>query len=134
MAGGPDDEQLELRLRYQAKFRRYEIIATSVQLAFPWGALCFIAYMAYLSVSALAGQTTLAKLGLAVAGNVNVNQAFAWLLSALFGGYGLNERRLRRKTVKRLGTENSELAKLIDPKRSSSHLTVKGTTRREDKI
>ena len=131
MAGDADNE-LE-RLRYQAKFKRYEIVATAVQLAIPWGAISFIAYMAYLAAKAFAGHTTLAQLGVTVAGNIEVNQTFSWILVVGFGGYGLNERRLRRKTVARLGSDNRELQLFIDPNRSSSHLTTKGTTRREDK-
>jgi hypothetical protein len=49
-------------------------------------------------------------------------------------GYGLRERRLRRQTTERFTQRNYKLEKLVDPNRTSSHLTTRGTTNPEDRI
>jgi hypothetical protein len=110
-----------------------DILATVVQLGIPWGAACFIAYMSFRSVDALAGKITFASLGASFIGDVRINEALAWLLAGGFGLYGLNERRLRRKHIERTAPQISELESRIDPNRTSSRLTPRGTTRREDR-
>ena len=46
--------------------------------------------------------------------------------------YGLKQRQLRRNTVERLATRVTELETKFDPNRSSSQITKRGTTRKED--
>ncbi len=89
------------------------------------GAACFIAYMSFRSVDALAGKITFASLGASFIGDVRINEALAWLLAG--------ERRLRRKHIERTAPQISELESRIDPNRTSSRLTPRGTTRREDR-
>lgn len=50
------------------------------------------------------------------------------VLSLLFFGWALLERRLRRKTISRMGGRIAELEQTIDPERSSSGLTHDGQT------
>jgi hypothetical protein len=123
----------ERRARLTVQLRWLDILATVVQLGIPWGAACFIAYMVFRSVDALAGKVTLAELGANLVGNVRINEAVAWILASLFGLYGLNERRLRRKHIERLAPQISELESRLDPNRTSSRLTPRGTTRPEDR-
>jgi len=115
------------------RYKRLDIIADVIHLGLPWGSLVAIAVLFYLSVSRLAGQTTLAQIGMSFIGDIRVSDAVAYI----FGGsgflYGLNERRLRHKKTERLASHAIELEKMLDPKRTSSGLTPKGTTRPEDK-
>jgi hypothetical protein len=111
-----------------------DVLGSTTQTAIPWASLCFVAYMVFRSVNVLAGKTTFADLGVNFIGNVKVNEALAWLLAVLFAGYGLNERRLRRKHIERTAPQIHELESRIDPNRTSSRLTPRGTTRREDKV
>lgn len=97
-----------------------------------WGALVLIFRYGYLSISALAGKATLASIGVEFLGNLTISQTLAYVLGA--GGvlYGIGERGLRRRTVKRLGPQRKALEASIDPKRTSSNLTEKGETNPED--
>jgi hypothetical protein len=113
--------------------QRTSVTRVLSQLGIPWGAACFIAYMVFRSVDALVGKVTLAELGANLVGNVRINEAVAWILASLFGLYGLNERRLRRKHIERLAPQISELESRLDPNRTSSRLTPRGTTRPEDR-
>lgn len=107
-------------------------MANAVQLIIPWGSAVLIFGFLYLMVSRLAGQTTLAKIGIAFLGDIRLPNALAYA----FGGggmlYGLNERRLRHKKTETMARHSAELEKLVDPNRSTSGITPKGTTRRED--
>jgi hypothetical protein len=131
LADAGDNRGFDARLAVQLQL--LDILATVVQIGIPWGSVCFISYMGFLSVDALAGKTTLAQLGLHFIGDVRINEALAWFLSGAFGVYGLNERRLRRKNILRTASQIHELESRIDPNRTSSNLTPRGTTRREDR-
>lgn len=86
-------------------------------------------------VSILAGKSTLANIGL----NLGVLADFK--ISEVLGGgigvggivYGLSERTYRKSKVRRMGDRIKLLEEKIDPNRSSSGLTPRGNTRREDK-
>lgn len=128
-----DAGESRLDPKFAVQLQLLDILATVVQLGIPWGAACFIAYMGFLSIDALAGKVTFAELGARFIGDVRINEALAWFLSGAFGWYGLNERRLRRKHIERIAPQINELESRLDPKRTSSRLTPHGTTRREDK-
>lgn len=58
-------------------------------------------------------------------------------IAYIFGGggiaYGVHQRRLRRRNIKRLTGKKTELERRMDPGRSSSGLTETGKTRPEDR-
>jgi hypothetical protein len=97
-----------------------------------YGCILGIVYFIYLSIAALAGQVTLASIGISILGNVTVSDAVAYI----FGGggiiYGLNERRVRKSTVERVQGRNVSLEKRLDPGRTSSQLTPRGDTHPDD--
>jgi hypothetical protein len=128
-----ESRDTELHLRHHLSLRRLDIVGSALQMVIPWLGLCFISYMVYRAVNTLAGRATQAEIGVTVIGNLKLNEALAWLLSGLFGGYGLNERRLRRKHVAQTATQIAELEARIDPNRTSSGLTHQGTTRPRDR-
>jgi hypothetical protein len=111
-----------------------DITASSVQMLIPWTGACFFAFMVFKSVSVLAGRKTTADLGLRLIGDIRVNEALAWLIAVISSGYGIRERRLRQKNIERSAATIERLESSIDTYRSSSRLTTRGTTRREDKI
>lgn len=93
---------------------------------------CFIAYMSYRVVEVAAGKKTIAELTMNLLANVTVNKWAAYALGALGFGYGLYERRVRQKAIKRFAPLIKEREKKLDPKRSSSGLTEDGKTRKDD--
>jgi len=119
-------------MQFILQAKKWDVIADAVHLIVPWGSAVAIAVIIYLMVGRLAGKTTFAQIGVSMLGELRLPDAVAYV----FGGsgllYGLNERRLRHKKTKGLTTYTAELEKRIDPNRTSSHLTAKGTTRPED--
>lgn len=102
---------------------------TKVTIAFiKYAALFGIVYCIYLSVDSLAGKVTLAQFIVEVFGNITINKWLAYAIGAGGTGYGLIERRLRQKNIKRLTERNKELESRINRKRKSSDLTKIGTT------
>jgi hypothetical protein len=134
----PRKVELMDKCEFELKRQRGETINIAVSRLSKWVPLCFIAYMTYLSIAALAGKTTLAQFGMWLVTDLKATKAFSHIVTTLFGtvgvSYGIGERKLRRRNVERMGNRIQELEKIIDPTRSSSRLTSRGSTRREDAI
>ena len=81
----------------------------------------------------LAGETTLADVGIRLVGDLTVREGVSHVVTLLAILIALQREKLRRDTIQRLGNDNAELQKKIDPGRSSSNLTPRGTTRPGDK-
>ena len=102
---------------------------TSVLTTGIWaGAAVLVARYFYLIVAALAGDRTVADIGIRVLADVS----FSVILPVAFGIggilYGRLQRKLRKATVERLAPRSQELEQRLDPERSSSGLTSKGDT------
>lgn len=98
-----------------------------------WGGLSWIAYCGYLSIMALAGKFTSAKILVNLLADKNISVTLAWSIGAIGLIYGHIQRVLRKNTVERLQSRIVKLEKICDERRSSSKLTPRGDTRREDK-
>ena len=79
-----------------------------------------------------AGKNSFADLTLRVLANVTVVWELSLTLSGISVTLYLRERRLHRDTRQRLTARITELELKIDPKRTSSHLTPRGQTRKDD--
>jgi hypothetical protein len=93
--------------------------------------LCF--YFAYRATALLAGQNTKAEFILSALADLKANQWFAYLFGGGCGLWAWNERRLRKKTTKRLQGRVVDLEKKLDPKRTTSGLPSSGDTHHGDK-
>jgi|SRR5580704_7964920 hypothetical protein len=121
--------ELEFRLR----LARMHVISTVLTTGIKYGALVACVGLTYLSIAALAGKTTLASFGLEVLGNIKLSQGICTILTGGSILYGVGQRQLRHRAVKRLANTKNELERIIDKGRASSGLTDTGTTRPEDK-
>lgn len=105
----------------------------TINSIFKWGALSFIAWCGYLSITEMAGKETLANFHLELV----ASKHFAKIVMFLFGTggciYGGSQRRLRKDTVARLQKRIKELELQHDPKRTTSELTPRGDTPKEKK-
>ena len=122
--------QSEQELHY--RFRRLDLIGAAVQTAIPWGSLVVIAWLVSNALQSLAGQETIADIGINFLGNVGINDGLAYVLAAGTIFYGNRERRLRREVTARLTARTTELEERLDSGRSSSGITTHGTTRPGD--
>lgn len=99
-----------------------------------WAALVLIAHEFAQVLIAYAGKETNANIAMSFISNLEVSVTLS-LVVGIFGFlYGFRQRKLRKDTTERLQGRNQELELIIDPKRSSSKLTSRGETRKEDKI
>jgi hypothetical protein len=119
-------------LNYAFRVRLVERSADVLSAAMKWGSISFLAYCLYLSVNSLAGQDTFAKIGIGFMVNMTVSKWVAYVFGLGGTAYGWNERRLRRNTVLRLGPSRLEYERRLDPRRSSSGLTLSGDTSPEE--
>ncbi|OLE76904.1 hypothetical protein AUG19_01880 [archaeon 13_1_20CM_2_54_9] len=128
MASSPSPTPPRTVLDNQLSFKRLDTALEFWRVLVQWGTVAFLGYMAYRSVSALAGVTTSANIGVRLFGNLMVNRGIVALLAGSGWAFGLAQRSLRRKNIERLVPLKNDLEKVIDPKRTSSNLTSRGTT------
>lgn len=121
-------------VRLSAKVQLAQIIGRVITTAFPWAAACVLAYFAYRSIDVLAGQKTVANIGVRFLADVKVSEAVAWLFGSGGIAYGWKQRNLRRTTVERLSGRLTGLEQLRDSRRTSSRLTPRGETNPRDKL
>lgn len=121
---------------YFLGFKTRETIGTAFNSFCKYGALVAVFYFIHLMVGDLAGKETLASIGLRFLADVKTSRGVAMAVSALFGisgsVYGLRQRKLRRDDIQLRSGQISNLERSFDKKRSSSGLTPRGTTRKED--
>jgi len=125
-----DRRQAEVNERLSAK--KVDGVVSVIRTFLKYAAIVLICRYAYLSVVVLAGKSTFADVGFRILGNIKVSDGIAYI----FGGgglvYGLGQRQLRRKNVERLTAVKNDLERRLDPNRTSSDLTRRGTTPPED--
>ncbi len=85
------------------------------------------------AITALSGHQTDASFVVKILLNLQADRWIAYIVGGGGVAYGWNERRLKRKDIKRLSRHTEELERRLDPKRTSSNLLPDGRTRREDK-
>ena len=98
------------------------------------GALVLIAREAAKVLIEYAGKETSADIAMSLFGNLEVSLTLTLFVGAGGFFYGLWQRKLRKDTIERLQGRNQELESMIDSKRSSSNLTARGETRKEDRL
>lgn len=124
----PSSAELNFALRVRIVERSGDVI----NALFKWGAIAYGAYCLYSSIASLAGLDTFARIGVEFAANMTVSKWAAYTFGAGGIAYGVNEKRLRRNTVRRLGPKQVEYEQALDPRRSSSGLTQTGDTSAEE--
>jgi len=117
----------------QVRIRQIDARASVANALIRFAGLGFLGFCAWRSVAALAGQATLASIGITFLGNVYISEAAAWLLAVVSVGYGYRQRQLRRREIARFSPLIREREQAIDPKRTSSQLTERGDTKPEDR-
>jgi hypothetical protein len=102
--------------------------------AVKWLCLAFIAWIALdRGLGHLAGRRTFADVGIRFVGDLSIREGAAYIVAVGAVIIALYRERLRRDTIQRLANNIAELQKKIDPGRSSSDLTPRGTTRPGDR-
>lgn len=122
----------EVRLGYKVQLA--QIVGRVIMTGFPWLGACVIAYFGYKCIDVLAGEKTVANIGVRLFADVRISEAVAWLFGSGGVAYGWKQRSLRRMTVERLTGRITDLERKRDSSRSSSRLTSRGETNPKDKL
>jgi hypothetical protein len=119
--------------RYRLISQAIDAIATTVRVVLFCGLLLLLGYWTRDVLLAYAGKTTLADVAIRLAADLKIDKMFAYLFGGGGVAYGLLQRRLRRQTIARLTPRSRAREEELDPNRTSSGLTPRGTTRPEDR-
>jgi hypothetical protein len=117
---------------YLLSYKKIDSVTTIIRDIVKWGGLSFLGYCGYLSVALLAGRATTANIFVKILGNATINHG---LMVVLAGGgwvYGMGQQLLRRRNIQRTVPAKNALELKLDPKRTSSNLTKRGTTQPGD--
>lgn len=133
MAKNKTNAQLEAELRLSKRQSWIDGFFSALNNVIRWGTVAYIAHEIYLTVGLLAGKSTFADIGLKFFADIRVSEGVSYLLGASGVGYGLSQRKLRRKNIERLQGRIVTLEKQIDRNRTSSRLTETGETNPEDR-
>jgi hypothetical protein len=112
----------------QLSFKRLDTALEFWRVIVQWTTIGFLGFMAYKSIVVLAGVSTTANIAVRLAGNLTVSRGIITLLTCGGWAFGLAQRSLRRKNIERVVPLKNDLEKVIDPNRTSSDLTTRGTT------
>jgi hypothetical protein len=123
-------------LEYTYKMRRLQVISTAWQRFIHFCCVAVFCSCFYFSVRELAGKQTSADLVFKAVADLKSNRWMAltlsWMLTGGTTGWAVVERRLRKRHIKRVSSEASEMQSFIDAKRRSSNLSKRGDTAPED--
>lgn len=122
----------ELHVRMHIWERVFELLRNIVRHA----TVVMVAWIVYLALKELAGQTTVASFLFSYFNPSNREAASVsppWILTLLVLVWALIERRFRYRKTEQLTLRIQELEKLIDPNRKGSNLTASGQTNPEDR-
>ena len=119
------------RSLYQLKL--LDVINSLGSKAIRWGVGLMMVYWLASAVKELAGQETYADIFLGFMGSLTIEKGLCYGVGAVGVEYGLVEKKFRRDRTENMAKRIQELEQGIDPERTSSNITVRGTTRPEDK-
>ena len=121
---------LEILLRNRTGEQRLRAFAHLVR----WGGIVLIAYFTMGALEQFAGKTSFAHIYFAWLAEVKADlpRWIAYCIGGAGAGYGLLERRLRKRKTKYLAKRAQKLEQMIDSTRSSSEISPTGETLEED--
>lgn len=134
MASLPPEQPPRTELAYHLSFKRLDALVVFCREAFKWGAIVILGRYGYLSIAALSGHQTFADIAVGFLGNLKISDGIAYLLAGGGVAYGVGQRQMRRRHIKRNVENKNELERILHPGRTSSNLTDTGTTRPGDEL
>jgi hypothetical protein len=135
MANKPSEKTLkvrELEARSRVQARRIDAIASVVGNLIKYACWFGCVFVLGKAIEALAGKTTLADIGIGLFGELKIERVLSLSVTGGSIVYGMYERKLRHDKTEYLQGRIRDLEKKLDPARSSSRLSERGTPRPED--
>ena len=126
-------EKRALELQYQFRFRLIEWASRVTDQLVPGAIGVLIIYFGvYRTAHELAGKETAATFTASLFADIKPDEIISYVAALIGWMFGINAQRLRRNTTERLTNRIQELEARIDPHRTSSGLTQRGQTPKED--
>lgn len=119
--------------RFQLISQAIDGFVTTIRTGLVVAGFVAIGYYIQNVLVAFAGQQTEAAISFSLVTKLQADRWFAYMVGAGGLGYGLMQRKLRQRNIRRLTVHTSELESRMHPKRTSSGLTPEGKTRKEDR-
>jgi len=118
---------------YSIKFKKLDIVNSAIQTTLKLSALVAICAILASALKVMSGKQTLLNVTMLLIANLKMSEKISYILG--LGGllYGYRQRRLRRIVIENMSGHQRKLELLLDPQRTSSGITPKGTTRPDDK-
>jgi len=113
-------------------FKIIDSVASLLYRLGPWFFIFLIAREAAKVLIAYSGKQTLAHVAFQFIADFKIDKLLCYGVGIGGAAYGYKQKRLKEKTIVRLAPEGQERERRIDPDRTSSRLTPRGRTRRED--
>jgi hypothetical protein len=119
---------------YQLSYKKIDSFTTISLALIKWGGIASVFYCGYLTATVLAGRVTTANIFVKILGSATVNRSLMFLLIGGGWAYGFGQQALRRRNIQRTVPAKNALEKILDHRRTSSHLTERGTTQPGDDL
>jgi hypothetical protein len=123
-------------LDHQFRMRLVQAISLGWQGLMRLGCVVIFCVCAYYCLREIARRQTLADIRFSAFADLRANRWFSlvlpWCLTGATSAVAVGQAWLRKRHIKRISSESSEMQKLIDPGRRSSQLSKKGETSPED--
>lgn len=122
------------RLRQAVQIKQIDSRHATFRTAAKAGAVAVVAICFLFAVRAIAGRTTLFSASVDAMFHMSADRWIAYIVASMSCGGYYYERRTRRKTIKEQAEYIEKLERKIDPKRSSSGLTITGVPPKEEEL
>ena len=118
---------------FTIKFKKWDIVNSAIQTSLKVGGFVAIVGILASAFKVFAGKQTLLNVAMEIVAHLNLSVKISYALALSGVAYGLRQRTLRRKVIAKMSEHQRKLEEFIDERRTSSELTLKGTTRPDDK-
>ncbi len=126
----------EKELDHQYRMRRLQLLSAGWEQFLRAASVLAVCVCGYFCIRELAGRQTFADIRFRVIADLKANKWMAfvvpWGVAAVATAWGAGERYLRKRHIKRVSSEQSEMQKMLDVGRRSSNLSKRGETSPED--
>jgi hypothetical protein len=115
------------------KFKKLDIINSAIQMAIKVGGLVGIFAIIGSTLRVMTGRETVLNIAIQIVATMKLSSKISYALGLAGVAYGLRQRRLRRSVIERMSEHQRKLEQSLDQGRTSSEITLKGTTRPDDR-
>ena len=121
------------QLEFAVKYKKLDIVNSAIQTIIKMSGLVAVSAILGSALKVLAGKQTLLSVAMEVVANWKLSAKISYAVAVSGVAYGLRQRRLRRLVIQQMSEHQRKLEQALDGSRSSSGITLKGTTRPDDK-